>query len=69
MLTVWGGGGGGGGGGNAGYGWGFDQEVKILPISGGWGRIRSSNVVKNPHPGAYLTNLIYDLSYLPYETT
>ena len=49
---------GGGGGGRSDNGWGFDQEVKIFANFRGWGRIRSSNVVKNPHPGAYFTNLI-----------
>ena len=31
---------------------GFDQGAKILVNSQGWDSLRSSNVVKNPHPGA-----------------
>ena len=55
MLTPWGGG---GGGGSAGNGWGFDQEVKMFANFPRVGRLRSSNVVKNLHPWAHLTNLI-----------
>ena len=47
MQTLWG-----EGGRYVGKGSGFDQGIKILVNNQGWGSLRSSNVVKNPHPGA-----------------
>ena len=52
------GGGGGGWGGVRAMGGDLIKKEKFLPISRGWGRIRSSNVVKNPYPGTHFTNLI-----------
>ena len=43
-------GGGGGGGGVRARGGDLIEEQKFWSISQGWGSIRSSNVVKNPHP-------------------